>query len=112
MSSIRSLTATLALALAIPFAGAHASDGCAEAAAIKSASKETNITPATASKNPAGKHVTSPLGDADVATKQPVQTKAGLEPGQPQTSIKTTDKKTAGLKAFQKHKAALPGSCC
>jgi len=108
MSSIRSLTAALALALAIPFAGAHASDNCAEAVSVKAVSKETNITPVTASKNSAGKHVASSLGNADVSGKHPVQAKAGLEPGQPQTSVKATGKKTAGLKDVKTHK----GNCC
>jgi len=90
MPSIRSLTAALALALAIPFAGAHASDDCAEAVSIKSASKGTKTTPATGSKHTA---------------KQP---KAGFEPGLPHTITPSTDKKTAWAKAFQKYK----GHCC
>jgi len=93
MSSIRSLTIALALALAIPFAGAHASDDCTEAVSIKSASKGSKITPVTGDKH---------------TTKTAKQPKAGFEPGLPQTTTPSSDKKTAGLKTFQKYK----GNCC
>jgi len=92
MPSIRSLTAALALALAIPFAGAHASDDCTEVAS-KFASKGSEIAPVTGSKHTAK------------TAKQP---KAGFEPGLPRTIIPSTDKKAAGPKAFQKYK----GNCC
>jgi len=93
MSSIRSLTAALALALAIPFAGAHASDDCTEAISIQSASKGSKIAPVTDSKH---------------TTKTAKQPKAGFEPGSPHTIIPSTDKKTSWAKAFQKYK----GHCC
>jgi len=93
MPSNRSLTAALALALSIPFAGAHASDNCAEAVSVKAVSKGSKITPVTDSKHTAK------------TSKLP---KAGVEPGQSQTSTPSSDKKTAELKAFQKYK----GNCC
>jgi len=93
MPSIRSLTAALVLALAIPFAGAHAADGCTEAVSIKSASNGTKIAPVSGSKH---------------TTKTAKQPKAGFEPGLPHTITPSTDKKAAGPKAFRKYK----GHCC
>jgi len=108
MSSIRSLTAALALALAIPFTGAHAADGCAEAASIKSASKGAKIAPATDSKNLIEEHVASSSGDTAIAAKLPVHAKIGRDLGQAHPAILPLDKKTTGLKAFRKYK----DHCC
>jgi len=96
MPSIRSLTAALALTLAIPFAGAHASDNCAEPVSIQSTSKGAKIASVTDSKNLAGEYV----GNA--------QAKVGRDLGKPQTAVPSTGKKTAWAKAFQKHK----DHCC
>jgi len=104
MSTIRSLTATLALALAIPFAGAHAAEDCAEAVSIKSASKDAKTVPAADSKNLAGKHIANLPSDAAIATKPPVQAKMG----KPQAAIPPLGEKSAWSKAFQKQK----GHCC
>jgi len=112
MSSIRSLTAALALAFAIPFAGAHASDDAKEAVSINATSKEAKITPATDSKNPVEKHVAALPGNVATTAKQPVQAKVRLDMGHPQPVSISTKKDIAAPKAFQKHGAALPNSCC
>jgi len=108
MPSIHSLTvaAALALSLAIPFAGAYASDDCTEVASIKSASKGDKIAPATDSKNLAEGHIASLPGDA--AVKLPAQAKTGRDLGQSQTAVPSTGKKATWPKAFQKYK----GHCC
>jgi len=96
MPSIRSLTAALALVLAIPFAGAHASDNCAEAVSIQSTPKGDKIAFVTDSKNPATEYVAN------------AQAKVDRDLGKPQTAVPATGTKTAWTKAFQKYK----GHCC
>jgi len=95
-SSARNCFIRVRLSPVIPFAGAHASDNCAEAVSIQSTSKGAKIASVTDSKNLAREYVAN------------AQAKVGRDLGKPQTAVPSIDKKPAWAKAFQKHK----DHCC
>jgi len=114
MPSLRSLTAALALALTVPFAGASASDAvphsdCAETASVKAATKESNTAPAPVNKT---KQAASLSDAAATAAKLPVKAKAAPDPGQPKLASVSPKKNRAAPQSVHKHKNDLPGSCC